>query len=68
LVPIIVLVVVLATDLWMYEDARAHRERGAPVVFTGFVNLESPGDWFVGYLLLWIVFFPLYIGRRSKGG
>jgi hypothetical protein len=63
--PILVLLLVLASDFWVFEDAKARRERGTPVVFTGFVNLETPGDWFVGCLLVWIVFFPLYIMRRG---
>ena len=32
--PILVLLVVLAIDLWAYGDAKAHWERGTPVVFS----------------------------------
>jgi hypothetical protein len=32
LVPILVLLLVLATDLWVYADAKAHAERGTPIV------------------------------------
>lgn len=30
--PILVLLAVLATDVWVYEDAKANAERGTPVV------------------------------------
>jgi hypothetical protein len=64
---ILVLLAVLATDLWVYADAKAHYERGIPVVFsTGFFEMDTPAAWFFGCLLLWIVFFPLYIGRRNQ--
>lgn len=60
-----VLIVVLATDLWVYADATANRERGTPFVFSfGGVKLDRPTAWFLGWLLLWIVFFPAYITTR----
>ena len=65
LAPILVLLLVVATDLWVYADARAHRERGTPVVFSaGSLNVDTPVAWFLGCLLLWVLFFPLYITRR----
>jgi hypothetical protein len=68
--PILVLAAVLATDLWVYADARARWERGAPVILTlGFLQVDTPAAWFVGCLLLWIVFFPLYIkASRDRAG
>ena len=67
--PILVLLLVVATDLWVYADAKAHRERGTPVVFSaGSLKVDTPAAWFVGCLLLWIVFFPLYTTRRGRGG
>ena len=69
LVPILVLLVlvVLATDVWVYVDAKALCERGTPVVFSiGTFRVDTPAAWFFGCLFLWIVFFPLYItGRRQ---
>ncbi len=63
--PTLLLLLVLAVDLWVYADAKAHEERGTPVVFSsGFLNVDTPAAWFVGCLLLWILFFPLYIDRR----
>ena len=69
LVPILVLLVVLAIDPWVYGDAKARWERGTPVVFsTSFFEVDTPAAWFFGCLLLWIVFFPLYITRRDQVG
>ena len=64
--PLIVVLIFLAVDVWVYEDARARAERGRPVVFRmgGFV-LSTPFQWLLGCVLLWIVFFPLYVARRS---
>jgi hypothetical protein len=67
LVPIVVLLAALATDLWVYADANAHWERGAPVVFSaGFFQVDTPLAWFLGCLVLWIVFFPIYISIRNN--
>jgi cytochrome c oxidase assembly factor CtaG len=69
LVPILVLLVVLATDIWVYTDAEAHDKRGTPVVVSiGSLVVDTPAAWFLGCLLLWILFFPLYIRRRSQIG
>ncbi len=66
-VPILVLLALLATDLWVYADARAHSELGTPVVFSvGSFKVDTPASWFFGCLLLWILFFPLYITSRNQ--
>lgn len=66
-VPIIVVVVIVATDLSVYLDAKAHSERGTPIVFaTGIITVDTPPAWFVACLILWILFFPLYITLRSQ--
>lgn len=67
LAPIVVLLVVLASDVWVYLDAEAQVRRGSPVEFRygGFV-VGTPAAWFVACLFLWIIFFPLYVtGRRQ---
>lgn len=66
LVPVFVLLVILAIDLWVYADARWRADQGAPVVvrISAFV-LETPETWFVGCLVLWIFYFPLYIVSRA---
>jgi cytochrome c oxidase assembly factor CtaG len=67
--PILVLLAVLATDVWVYGDAKANTERGTPVVFSlGTFEIDTPLAWLLGCLLLWIVFFPLYMTRRGDGG
>ncbi len=59
----------LATDLWVYAEARAHDERGTPVVFSvGALRVDTPVSWFLGCLILWIVFFPLYVTGRGRIG
>lgn len=51
LVPVLVLAVVVAIDIWVYADARAQSERGTPVVFsTDFLTVDTPAAWFVGCL------------------
>ena len=67
MVPILVLLALLATDVWVYADAREHSERGTPIVFsTGSLKVDAPASWFLGCLLLWILFFPLYITSRNQ--
>jgi hypothetical protein len=69
LAPILVLLLLGAIDLWVYVDAKAHSERGTPVVFsTGFLTVDTPAAWFFGCLLLSIVFIPLYITIRGQVG
>jgi hypothetical protein len=69
LVPVLVLLAILAADLWVYADARAHRDRGTLVVFSsGSLRVDTPAAWFLGCLILWIVFFPIYIKSRDQVG
>jgi hypothetical protein len=66
---ILLLLVVIATDLWVYADAKALSERGTPVVLsTDFLHVDTPVVWFFACLLVWIAFFPLYVTRRNQGG
>ena len=67
--PVLVLLVLLATDLWVYADATARFERGSPVVFSSdFLKVNTPAAWFFVCLFLWILFFPLYIAARNQVG
>jgi hypothetical protein len=66
--PILVLLVIVSAALWVYADAKAHRDRGTPVVFSGFITVDTPGAWFVGCLFLGIIFFPLYLAMRGHVG
>jgi hypothetical protein len=66
LVPVLVLLVILAVDLWVYADAKQRADQGAPVVVRiGAFVLETPVTWLVGCLILWMVFFPLYLVSRA---
>ncbi|NJC72339.1 hypothetical protein HC031_21845 [Planosporangium thailandense] len=69
LAPILVLVVFLAVDAWVYADAKARSERRAPVVFSaGSFRVDTPVAWLLGCLILWVVFFPLYLTCRRNAG
>ena len=66
-VPVVVLLIVLLTDAWVYLDANAHLAQGEPVVVTfGSFSIGSPTMWFVVCLVLWILAFPLYIVARGQ--
>jgi hypothetical protein len=67
LVPIIVVLVILGTDLWVYTDARTRAERGDPVVCSiGSIRLDSPQVWAVVCLVLWVFCLPLYVASRNS--
>ena len=62
LVPVVLAAVVLASDAWVYTDARARRDAGDPVrVDCGRLSLQTPETWFLGVLVLWVVVMPLYL-------
>jgi hypothetical protein len=64
--PLAVAVALLAVDIWVLLDAKQRTERGEPVAFrVGPIVIDSPAAWFVGCLLLWILFFPLYVISRT---
>lgn len=66
LIPVIVLLAILAIDVWVYADAQQRAGRGTPVVVRiGAFVLETPQMWFIGCLILWIIFFPLYMVSRA---
>ena len=66
-VPVLVLLLIVGSDLWVYQDARARAERGDPVVFaTDFLRVDTPLAWLLLCLILWVVFFPLYVTLRNK--
>ena len=67
LAPILPLLVVLASDLWVYANARANDERGTPVVMRmGTFTVDTPTAWFLACVLLWVVFFPLYLVAHNR--
>jgi hypothetical protein len=55
-------VMLFANDLWVYMDARRCADEGTPVVLRmGAVVIERPAAWFVGCLVLWIIFVQCYV-------
>lgn len=67
LLPLVLLFLVIASDVWLYADAKACAKRGRPVVFSnGTFTLDTPEAWFLGSLLVWIVVVPLYLSSRNK--
>jgi Short C-terminal domain len=53
--------VVIGTSIWVFTDAKAR-------ILTGerLEPIESPAGWAWGCILLWIVFFPWYLMRKSN--
>jgi hypothetical protein len=65
-VPLFVVAVGIAVDLWVYSDAKQRAADGHPVVFrAGDFVLDSPAGWAMGCLILWVVFVPLYLASRA---
>lgn len=65
--PVLVLLVVVGSDLWVLLDAKRCSEEGTPVTLriAGLV-IDTPMAWFLGCLILWIFFFPIYLVSRSR--
>lgn len=65
-VPVFVVAAILAIDLWVYRDATRYAAEGTPVTMRiGTFVVETPIAWFLGCLVLWVIFFPLYVVSRS---
>ncbi len=63
--PVLLLLLVLGTDLWVYLDAETRLARRRPVVAElGGLRLDTPLAWLLGCLLLWVFFLPLYLRAR----
>jgi hypothetical protein len=66
LLPVLVILVLVVFDVGVYLDAKRCAAEGSPVVLrVGTFVVETPLAWFVGCLVLWIVFFPLYLISRA---
>ena len=63
---LVILLVVVASDVWVYFDAARQRDAGEPVVLVvGSIRVETPEAWFIACLVLWVIALPLYFtGRR----
>ena len=67
LVPSVVLLAILAIDIWVYADARRCSAQGSPVVACiGAFVIETSETWFLRCLVLFVVFFPLYLVNRTE--
>jgi hypothetical protein len=63
-----VVVILVASALWVYGDAKENAARGNPVVVsTSWFEVSRPVSWLLGCLLVWEVFFPLYVNSRQPG-
>ena len=66
LMPIMVVLVVIGSDVWVYADSRTRAQQGDPVVLSvGSRQLDSPELWLVACLVLWVFTFPLDLASRS---
>lgn len=69
LVPIVLVLVLAGSALWVYQDASARSRRGTGVYFsTGSLEVDTPTAWAVGCLCLWVIFMPLYLTCRNRAG
>jgi hypothetical protein len=59
----IVLIIVLATSIWVLVDAKTIGVKKGQI--SGVANM-GPGGWFFVCLLLWIVGFPFYLAKRGE--
>ena len=53
------ILLVVATTIWVYFDAKGRD-------WTGDKVATSPFTWAAGTLLLWIIIFPVYLAKRSR--
>ena len=66
LVPIVVVLLLAGSALWVYRDATVRAERGTPVSFSaGSLQITTPATWAVGCLFVWVLFLPLYLTCRN---
>jgi hypothetical protein len=67
LAPLVLALAIVASDIWVFFDAKRCSQAGSPVFLRiGILSLETPLAWFVGCVLLWIFFFPMYLVSRSR--
>ena len=59
----LIFVMVLATSIWVAVDAS---NLGAPRDRNLGVAGSSPLAWGLACIVMWIVFFPLYLAKRTK--
>jgi hypothetical protein len=66
LAPVVLVLVVLTVDVFIFRDARSRQSEGRAVVATvGPVNVSTPWRWLLGCLVLWVFVVPLYFVARD---
>jgi hypothetical protein len=55
----LLLLLVIASTIWVYHDAKGRD-------WTGDNVATSPFTWAAGTLLLWIIIFPVYLAKRGR--
>ena len=67
LAPVILLLVILTVDVWVYKDARERRDSGRTVVVTiGSITIDTPEAWLAGCVVVSLMFIPLYLVARER--
>ena len=68
--PLIALLVLAATVVWVHAAARRQADAGQPVVVAigslaiGSLAIDSPAAWTIGCVVAWVIVFPLYLVAR----
>ena len=64
---LVVLAAALTVDVWVYRDARTRESHGdTPTVAFGSFRVETSTAWFLGCVILWVVFVPLYLTATGR--
>lgn len=64
--PLLLVMIVGATSLWVLADARSRVKVDRPVTVTfGSVTVDRPEVWATLCLLVVVLFLPLYLVARS---
>jgi hypothetical protein len=67
LIPFLLLLIVAATDIWVYFDAQRCVAAGSPIFFRiGGFRIDTPAAWLVGCIVVWIFFFPMYLVSHRR--
>jgi hypothetical protein len=61
MIDLIAWMLLIGSVSWMACDSAKHQ-----ISFTGSTRRSSALVWFVGGIMMWMVFFPLYLFRRSR--
>jgi hypothetical protein len=67
LIPLLPLLIVAATAIWVYADEQRHVAEGSPVVLRiGSFSIDNAPMWLAACVIVWIFFFPAYLIGRSR--